>query len=118
MRKPERAVVHGDHPACTQVDEGFGGVFGASVDVAEAFGRVSADGEQGHSGRQALADLTEACEVGGVAGVIEGILTRAENISTVAAVGIFENAGAPVARGHVRDFEVAWLVIAPPIEFY
>jgi len=86
------------------------------VDIAEAFGRIRANGEQGDVGREALANLAEAGEVGGVSGMVKGILSGAENVAAVAAVGIFQNARAPVAGGDVRDFQIALLVAGPPVE--
>jgi hypothetical protein len=47
-------------------------LFGTGVDGAVAVGEVGADGEQCDVGLQAAANLGEAVEVGGVAGVIEG----------------------------------------------
>src|SRR5216684_5725869 len=71
MRQTKRAVMHGDHPAGLQVEEGPGGVGGAGMDVAELRWVVSADGQQREFGREAPSDFAKAGEIGGVSGVIE-----------------------------------------------
>src|SRR5712671_2596059 len=46
MGEAEGSVVHGDHPARLEIEEGFGGVGGTGMDVAELRRIVSAYGEE------------------------------------------------------------------------
>ena len=117
MGEAEGAVVHGDHPARVQVDEGLGGVGGTGVDVAEGGGIVGSDGKESEFGGEAFPDFAEAGEIGGVSGVIDGVLAGADDVASVTAVRVFEDAGSPVARGDVGDFESAFVVAVPPLEF-
>src|SRR5580658_5638502 len=113
----EGAVVHGDHPARFEIDKGAHGVGGIGVDVAKLRRIVGANGEQGEFGSEAASDFAEAGEVGGVAGVIDGVFAGLENEAAVAAVRIFQNARAPVARRHMRYRQVAVTRSFPPVQF-
>ncbi|MDB6016623.1 MAG: hypothetical protein JWR19_1112 [Pedosphaera sp.] len=115
--KTEGAIMHGNKPFGADVLEDFDGFVGAHVDVAEGFGAVGADGEHGDVGREVLADLFEAFEVGAVAGVIDDAALVFEDEAAVAAVVVAEDAGAPVfARGE-GDFPIAMGKAFPPVEF-
>ena len=100
-----------------EVEEGARGVGGIGVDVAELRRIVGADGKQREFGREAASDFAEAGEVGGVAGVIDGMLAGLQNKAAVAAMRIFQNARSPVARGYVRDGKIAVARSLPPVEF-
>ncbi len=111
----EGAVVHGDHEAGVEVEEGADGLFGAGVDGAVGVGEVGADGEQGDVGVEARADLVKAGEVGGVAGVVEGgagglvVVEGGDGVAAEVAVGVGEEARAPVLAGGQGDAEAGWL---------
>ena len=117
MRQAEGSVVHGDHPAGFQIEEGLGGVGGTGMHVAELRRIVGADGQQRQFGREAASDFAEAVEVGGVSGVVDGVFAAAQHVAAVAAVRIFEDARSPMARGDVGDVERAVAIGVPPLEF-
>jgi len=71
MRKPERAVVHGHHPTGAQIEKSFGRVLGLVCTLRKPSGEYARWGA-GRRRATALANLAEAGEVGGVAGVVEG----------------------------------------------
>jgi hypothetical protein len=66
----------------------MGGVGGVGVYVTESRGIIGADGQQGQLRRQSTADFFEAFKIGGIAGVIDRVLTRFQNVAAVAAVRI------------------------------
>src|SRR5271166_939794 len=77
VRKAEGSVVHGDHPARFQIEEGLHGVGGAGVDVAKLWRIVGADRQQRDVGMEAASDFAKAVEVGRVSGVIDRMLAGA-----------------------------------------
>src|ERR1700722_18280443 len=85
----KRTIVHGNKPFGAQVLKNLDGFVGAHVDVAERFGPIGADGQEGDLGREVLADLLEAVEVG---------------------------AGAPMFAGRERYLPVAMGKALPPVE--
>ena len=115
--KAKGAVVHGDEPLRADVAENLDGFIGSHVDVAEGFGAVSADGEEGDFGREVFADLLEAVEVRAVAGVINFAALMFEDEAAVAAVVIAQDAGAPMFAGRERDLVIAVGEAFPPVEF-
>jgi hypothetical protein len=113
----EGAVVHGDEVLGLDVIEDFHGVVGAHVNVFQIFGTIGADGEQCDFGREVLADILEAIEVGTVAGMINFAALMFEHEAAVAAMVIAQCAGAPMfARGE-RDLPIAMRKTFPPVEF-
>lgn len=112
----KRPVMHGNKPFCAQVLKNLDGFVRAHVDVAEGFGPIGADGEEGDLGREVLADLFEAVEVGAVAGVIDFAALMFEDEAAVAAVIIAKHAGAPMFAGRQGDLPVAMGEALPPIE--
>src|ERR1019366_3468391 len=64
-----------------------------------------------------LSNLAKTGKIGGVAGVINRMLSRAQHIATITAMGILEHAGSPMARRDMRDFECALEMRIPPFEF-
>ncbi len=120
----ERAEVHGDEGACgAEVEEGLQGLFGAGVDGAIAVGEVGTDGQQRDLRLQAMADLFETMEVGGVAGVVDAVAAAAQDVTAVVTVGVVEHARAPVAAGRHDDFDLLFNRVGfeggglPPFEF-
>ncbi|MCU1285469.1 MAG: hypothetical protein JWO13_1819 [Acidobacteriales bacterium] len=78
---------------------------------------IGADGKQGDFRFQAATDLSEAVEVGGVAGVVNGFGARANDVAAVSAMCVMDHACAPVPGGNVSDGEVpAELDFVPPLE--
>lgn len=115
--KAECPVVHGDHPTGFEIEKSLHGIGGAGVDIAKLRRIVGTDGEQGQFGRQTAADFMEAFEIGSVAGVIDGVLAGAQDVSAIAAMRILEDARAPVAGGNVSDFKRSLFVAIPPFKF-
>ena len=116
VRKAERAIVHGHHPTRFEIEEGRDGISRAGVHVAECWRIVGSDGEQGEFGRQTAADLRKAAEICRIAGMVDGVFAAAQDVAAITAVGILNNAGAPMARGYVRDFKRTEFVRVPPLE--
>ena len=96
VREAEGAVVHGNHPPRVEIKKGFGCVRGIGVDIAELGWVISSDGEQSELGSKTPSDFRESRKVCGVAGVIDRMLSRFQNKASIAAMGIFENACAPM----------------------
>ncbi len=90
--------MHGNHPAGFQIEECSGGIARAGVNVAEVFRIVGANRQQGHLGREALANFAKAVEVGGISGVIDRMFSGSQHVPAVSAVRIFDHARAPVPR--------------------
>lgn len=110
------SVVHRDEALRAEVEEGQHGVFGAHVYATEAIGLIGADGKQGDLRRETRADFVEAGEVAGVSGVIDALGAVLQVVSTETAVGVAEDAGAPVLRGCRDDFDTADVCGLPPVE--
>lgn len=87
------------------------------MNAAEGLGVVGANGEEGDFGGEPLADLLEAIEVGGVAGVVDGASAGLEQEAAVAAVAVAQDSGAPVLAGGEGDAEGAASEGLPPFEF-
>ena len=117
VREAEGAVVHGDHPPGLEIEEGAHGVGRIGVDVAELRRIVGADGKQREFGSEAASNLAEAREVGGIAGVIDGVLARLQYKAAVTAMRIFQDARSPMPRGNVRDREISVARAVPPVQF-
>ena len=137
----EGAEVHGDHGVGgAEVEEGLQAFFRAGVDGPVAVWGIGADGQQCDAWVQAAADLAEAGEVGGVAGVVERVacagaaartfaVCRAsgfgvgDDVAAVVAVGVGEHACAPVFAGCHGDGEIFAGCVrgegcgVPPLEF-
>src|SRR6267154_771660 len=113
----ERPVMHGNKPFGAQVLKDLDGFVRAHVDVTEGFGAIGADGQEGDLGREVLADLLEAVEVGAVAGVIDFAALMFEDEAAVAAVVVAQHAGAPMFAGRQGDLPIAMGKALPPIEF-
>ena len=77
---------------------------------------VGADRQQRQFRREAPSNFTEAIEVGGVSGVVNGVLAAAQYVSAIAAVRIFQNARAPMPRGNMRYQKIAVAGILPPVQ--
>jgi hypothetical protein len=113
----EGSVVHGNEGLGADVVEDFDGFVRAHVDVAERFGAVGADGQEGDFGGEVFADLLEAIEVGAVAGVVNFAALMFEDEAAVAAVVVAQHARAPMFTGGQGDFVIAVLEAFPPVEF-
>lgn len=109
--------MHGDHPASVQVEKSAGGIGGIGMNVAERGRVVSADGQQRQLGTEPASDLAKAGKVGGVAGMINRMLSAAKDVSTVTAMRILENPGTPMAGRHMGDCQIVMTIAVPPIEF-
>src|SRR5882724_10066307 len=114
----ERPVMHGNKPFGAQVLKNLDGFVGAHVDVAEGFRAIGTDGQEGDLGREVLADLFEAVEVGAVTRVIDFAALMFEDEAAVAAVMVAQHAGAPMFAGSQSDLPVAMGKTLPPIEFH
>ena len=112
----EGAVVHGDHLLGAEVDEGANGFLGAGVDGAVSIREISADRQQGDLGMEAIPDLAEAVEVGGVSGVIERVSGGFKEVSAVAAMGVAEDARPPVTAGGHGYLQALHCGGLPPLE--
>ena len=67
------------------------------VHPVKRIGMISADGQQRNCGlKPAPSDLTEALEIGRITGVINRVLTCAQNKSSVAAVHVAHHARTPM----------------------
>ena len=96
----EGVVVHRNHEPGVEIKETLQRFFGAGVDRAVAVGKVSPDGQKRNVGLEAAADLGEAVEVGSVSGVVEsGCAGGLKDVAAESAMGIAEDAGAPVPGG-------------------
>src|ERR1700733_2119602 len=95
----EGSVVHRNHLLCAKLYEAADGLFGAGVHGAVSVREIGAYGKQGDLGMETVADLAEAVEVGGVAGVVDGLACGFNDVAAVTAVGVAEDARAPVAAG-------------------
>ena len=115
--EPESAVMHRDEPARAQIFEDFHGFVGAHVDVAEGFGVVSANGQQGNFRRAVSANILEAVEIGAVARVINAAALVLQDKTAIAAMIITQDASAPVLAGGQCDFPVAMREGFPPFQF-
>ena len=98
--------MHGHHPARIEIEKGAGSVGGIGVDVAECRRIVGADRKQRQFRGEPLADFAEAREVSRVAGVVNGMFSAAQDIATVAAMGILDDACSPMSRGNVGDRQI------------
>ena len=66
----EGAVVHGHQPLRLEIVEGLDRLVGPHVDLAEGFGVIGSDGQQGQLRFEPLADFVESREIGGISRVI------------------------------------------------
>src|SRR5581483_10673190 len=57
-------------------------------------------------------------EVSGIAGVIDGVFPTAQDIATVAAMRVLDDAGSPVAGGDVGYGQPVMAVTIPPVELH
>ena len=73
-------------------------------------------GSKREFGSEAAPDLAEACEVGCIAGVIDGMFSGLQDEAAVTAMRIFQNASAPVARGDMGNGQITVARSLPPIE--
>lgn len=117
VREPEGTVMHGHHPAGFEIEKGLSGVGGIGVDVAELRRVVGADGQQSKLRSKTTSDFAEAGEICGIAGVIDRVFAGLQHESPIAAVRVFQDAGAPVARRHVGHGDIAVAGGLPPVEF-
>lgn len=114
----EGGVVHGDEGVGAEVEKGLEGLFGVEVDVSATGSVVGADGEEGDVDVVAGADGFEAVEVGGVAGVVDGVGGSLGEEAAVVAMGVVSEAGAPVMGGGVDEGKVfVELMFVPDGEF-
>lgn len=117
MREAEGSVMHGNHPSRIQIEEGARGVTGAGVNIAELRRIVGANWQERDLRAETSADLAKTGKIRSIAGVINGVLAAAQDVATVSAVRIAQNARTPVAGWYVRDGYIAMAVAAPPIQF-
>lgn len=117
VREAEGSVVHRNHPAGLKIQKGFGGIRGIGVNVAKLRRVVGTDWQQSEFGRKATTDLAESGKICGVARVINRVFPALEDKASIAAVRIFENARAPMTRGHVRDGKIVVAGGFPPVKF-
>src|SRR5947209_15156653 len=116
MREPERAVVHGNHPARFQVEERLSCVGRIGVNVTKLLRIVGADRKQCDVGSEASSDFRESLEVCGVASVIERVRAALKHESAITSVRILQDARAPVTRRDVRHREIAVARSVPPVK--
>src|SRR5882724_572839 len=116
-REAERPVMHGNKPFGAQVLKNLDGFVRAHVYVAEGFGPIGADRQEGDFGGEVLTDLFKTVEVGAVTGVIDFAALMFEDEAAVAAVMVAQHAGTPMFAGRERDLPVAMGKTLPPIEF-
>jgi len=109
--------MHGDHPAGLEVEESARGIGRVGMDVAELRWIVSANREEREFGSESAPDFAKASEIGGVAGMIDGMFPGLQDKAAVATVRVFENARSPVARGNVRHRQTTVARTFPPVEF-
>lgn len=83
--------------------------------AAVAIREVGADREKSDIGREAAANLGEAVEVCGVAGVIDGVVVGSDDVASEAAVGVVEHARSPVATGSHGNAEAGDVEALPPL---
>src|SRR5579864_1450196 len=92
----EGAVVHGNHPPRVEVEKGFGCVRRISVDVTELRRIVCPDREQSELRSKTPSDFRKSGEVRGIAGMIDRMLPRFQNEASIATMGVFQDACAPM----------------------
>src|SRR5690242_3339323 len=114
----EGAVVHGHHPARTQVEKGAHRVCRAGVHVAKSGRIVGADGEQRQVRVKLTPNFAETGKIGGVAGVVNGVAFAFQNVAAVTAVRVLDNARAPVPGRHAADGKPVVTVLVPPVQFH
>src|SRR5207244_184981 len=85
--------------------------------VAKARGIEGPDGQQSKIRREPTPDLSKSRKICSIAGVVDGVLAGAQHVPAIAAVRVFDNACAPVPRGHMCHSQVAMPIAVPPIEF-
>lgn len=116
-RQLEGAVMHRHEPLRLQILERLDGLIRPHVHVAESLREIGTDRQQGYLRAAKFADLLEAVEIGGVAGVENPPALVFQHESAIAAVFIVESSRAPVfARCH-RDPPVASRKTLPPFQF-
>ena len=86
VRKAEGAVVHGNHPAGFEIEEGAHGVGRIGVNVAELRRIVCADGKQRDLRREAAPDFAKARKISSIASMIDGMLAGLQNEAAIAAM--------------------------------
>ena len=86
--------------------------------VAISLRVVCANRQQGYFWRELLADLSKPGEVSCVSRVINGVLALAQNISSITAMRILDNAGTPMAGRHVSHSHAVMTKTAPPVQFH
>src|SRR6202451_4842565 len=114
MREAKASIVHGYHPARFEIKKSASRIGGIGVNVAKLRRVVSADGQQRQLRRKAFANLAEASEISRISRVIHRVLPRLQNVPAVAAMRIFQDSRAPVARRHMRDRDVSERNAVPP----
>ena len=117
IRQAKGPVVHGNHASCTQIQKTLEGVLRTGVHIAKVFRMIGADGKQCQFGMKTAADLAESIEVRSIASAIHGMLRRAHDVSTKAAMKIAQHARAPVLRGGMRYGQLAFTKLLPPFHF-
>ena len=95
--------MHGDHQTGTKIQEGPECLLRVHMALPKFGPVVSADRKEGNIRTQFAADFLKALEVGGVAGVVDGVATEIENVATVAPVEIGDLAGSPMLGGDKSD---------------
>ena len=109
--------MHGDHPACLQIEEGLDRFLGVHVDLASAGRVVGADGHQSDVDLESVADFLEAIKVRGIAAMEDGAPAGLDNEAAEAAMGIVQHAGAPMMAWGEGDPDRAMLKALPVMQF-
>jgi len=117
MRKPERTVVHRNHPAGFQIHERLGRVARIGMHIAELRWIVGSNRQQREFRCQSPPDLAESREVRRVARVIDGVLARPQHEAAIAAMGILQNSRSPMPGRHMGDRQIRLARAVPPVEF-
>src|SRR5581483_5242447 len=109
-------VMHGNHPAGVQVEEGASSIGGAGMNIAEGGWIVGANGEKRKLWRKPHPDLTKSRKIGSISGVVDRMPSSAQHVTAVAAVRVLQHPRSPVPRGYVSDGEITVTIAAPPVQ--
>src|SRR5215469_4942196 len=97
MRQAEGAVVHGHHPARIQVQEGTRSVRGTGMNISKLGRIVSPNGKQCELWGEAHTNFAKTREVRRITRVINRVTAVAQNVATIAAMCIAQDASSPVS---------------------
>src|SRR5215471_3053939 len=96
MGQAEGSVVHGDHPAGVQVQEGPGCIGRTRMNVAELWRVIRPDRQKCNFRCEPSTDLLKPRKISGIARVIHRMLSRAYDVTAITPMGILDYASAPM----------------------